>query len=100
MTFVGFDLHKRYITACALDETGQILAERRQLPTALEAVASVAHALVREPSARGGRGIRTVRPPMLCRPCLASACLALFVEQPDPSVADWPDNVDHTWWIT
>ena len=24
MTFVGFDLHKRYITACALDDTGGI----------------------------------------------------------------------------
>jgi hypothetical protein len=26
MTFVGFDLHKRYISACALTETGEILA--------------------------------------------------------------------------
>lgn len=38
MTFVGFDLHKRYITACALDETGAILAEIRQLSTAFDAV--------------------------------------------------------------
>ena len=38
MTFVGFDLHKRYITACALDETGQLIAERKQLSTALESV--------------------------------------------------------------
>ena len=38
MTFVGFDLHQRYITACALDESGAILAEIRQLSTALEAV--------------------------------------------------------------
>jgi hypothetical protein len=38
MTFVGFDLHKRYITACALTETGEILAEIRQLSTSLEAV--------------------------------------------------------------
>ena len=38
MTFVGFDLHKRYITACALDDTGTIIAEIRQLPTAIEAV--------------------------------------------------------------
>ena len=38
MTFVGFDLHKRYITACALTDTGEILAEIRQLSTALEAV--------------------------------------------------------------
>ena len=38
MTVVGFDLHKRYITACALDADGVILAEIRQLSTALEAV--------------------------------------------------------------
>ena len=38
MTFVGFDLHKRYITACALDEAGQLVAERRQLATTLDAV--------------------------------------------------------------
>ncbi|MEO5740388.1 MAG: transposase [Vicinamibacterales bacterium] len=38
MTFVGFDLHKRYITACALDATGVILAEIRQLSTTVDAV--------------------------------------------------------------
>ena len=38
MTFVGFDLHKRYITACARDEAGGILAEIRQLSPAFEAV--------------------------------------------------------------
>ena len=38
MTFVGFDLHKRYITACALTETGAILAEIRQLAASLDAV--------------------------------------------------------------
>ena len=38
MTFVGFDLHTRYITACALDDTGGIIAEIRQLSTAVEAV--------------------------------------------------------------
>ena len=38
MTFVGFDLHKRYITACALDASGEIVAEIRQLSTALESV--------------------------------------------------------------
>ncbi len=38
MTFVGFDLQKRYITACALDASGAILAEMRQLSTSLEAV--------------------------------------------------------------
>ena len=38
MTFVGFDLHKRSITACALDDAGAILAEIRQLSTSLETV--------------------------------------------------------------
>ena len=33
MTFVGFDLHKRYITACALDASGAVVAEIRQLST-------------------------------------------------------------------
>jgi hypothetical protein len=27
MTSVGFDLHKRYITACALDAAGETIAE-------------------------------------------------------------------------
>ena len=39
MTFVGFDLHKRYITACALDGRGALVAEVRQLATAIDAVA-------------------------------------------------------------
>src|SRR5665647_1154606 len=38
MTFVGFDLHKRYITACALNDAGEIMAEIRQLATAFETV--------------------------------------------------------------
>lgn len=38
MTFVGFDLHRRYITAFALDAAGEILAETRQLSTSLETV--------------------------------------------------------------
>ena len=38
MTFVGFDIHKRYITACALDAAGDVVAEIRQLSTAIEAV--------------------------------------------------------------
>ena len=29
MTFVGLDLHKRYITACALSDVGEVLAEVR-----------------------------------------------------------------------
>ena len=38
MTFVGFDLHKRYITACALDASGAPIAEIRQLATTIETV--------------------------------------------------------------
>jgi transposase len=38
-TFVRLDLHKRYITACALDASGGLLAEVRQLATAIDAVA-------------------------------------------------------------
>ena len=33
MTFVGFDLHKRYITACAMDASGAIIAEIRGGPS-------------------------------------------------------------------
>lgn len=32
MTWVDLDLHKRYITVCALDDAGMILAEHRRLP--------------------------------------------------------------------
>lgn len=35
MIYVGLDLHKRYITACALDALGQLLAEERRLATDL-----------------------------------------------------------------
>ena len=38
MTFVGFDIHKRYITACALEAAGEILADVRQLGTSIEVV--------------------------------------------------------------
>ncbi len=38
MTFVGLDLHKRYITACALDAGGAILGEVRRMPISLEAL--------------------------------------------------------------
>jgi hypothetical protein len=31
MTYVGLDLHKRYITACALDASGTVVAEERKL---------------------------------------------------------------------
>jgi transposase len=32
MLWVGLDLHKHYITACAMDELGGIIAEHRRLP--------------------------------------------------------------------
>ena len=35
MIFVGLDLHKRYITACALDVLGNLLVEERRLATDL-----------------------------------------------------------------
>jgi transposase len=38
MAFVGLDLHKRYITACALDATGELLTELRQMPVTLDAL--------------------------------------------------------------
>ena len=38
MTFVGFDLLKRYVTACALDVDGTVVAECRQLATSIAAV--------------------------------------------------------------
>ena len=36
MYYVGLDLHKRYVTACALDSAGQVVATERRLPTAFE----------------------------------------------------------------
>jgi transposase len=38
MIWVGLDLHKRYITACALDEAGVVVAEHRRLPADVEAL--------------------------------------------------------------
>lgn len=38
MTFVRLDLHKRYITACALDARGPLLTEMRSLPATCDAV--------------------------------------------------------------
>jgi transposase len=32
MCWVGLDRHKRYKTACALDEDGRVVAEQRRLP--------------------------------------------------------------------
>jgi transposase len=39
MVTVGLDLHKRYITACALDDAGTVLAEARRLDPTLDALA-------------------------------------------------------------
>jgi transposase len=41
MTFIGLDLHKRYITLCALDDADAVLAELRPLPVALEAITEI-----------------------------------------------------------
>jgi hypothetical protein len=38
MVTVGLDLHKRYITACALDDAGTVLAEHRRLEPSLDAL--------------------------------------------------------------
>lgn len=38
MTFVGLDLHKRYITACALDVTGALLGEVRRMPVSSDSL--------------------------------------------------------------
>lgn len=38
MTVIGLDLHKRYITACAMTEDGEILAGQRRVPPDLAAL--------------------------------------------------------------
>jgi transposase len=38
MVTVGLDLHKRYITACAMDDAGTVLAEHRRLEPSLDAL--------------------------------------------------------------
>jgi transposase len=38
MVTVGLDRHKRYITACALDASGAVLAEHRRLEPSLDAL--------------------------------------------------------------
>lgn len=38
MTFVGLDLHKRYITACALAMDGALLGEVRRMPVSVSAL--------------------------------------------------------------
>lgn len=36
MTFVGLDLHKRYITVCAIDADGKAIGEVRRMPVVLD----------------------------------------------------------------
>ena len=38
MYYVGLDLHKKYITGCALDSQGAVVATERRLPPVLETV--------------------------------------------------------------
>ena len=38
--WVGLDLYQKYITACALDEAGRVVAEHRRLPADAEALIS------------------------------------------------------------
>jgi transposase len=45
MTFVGLDLHKRYITACALDARGGVIGEVRRMPVAVETLGDFLGAL-------------------------------------------------------
>lgn len=45
MTFVGLDLHKRYVTACALDTDGAILAEAKRLAPDLDTLLAFLAAL-------------------------------------------------------
>ncbi len=45
MTFVGFDVRKRYVTACALDAGGEIIAEVKQLDTSIAVVLAWLRAL-------------------------------------------------------
>ena len=45
MTFVGLDLHKRYITACALDAGRAVLAEAKRLSATLDALGGFLAAL-------------------------------------------------------
>ena len=40
MYYVGLDLHKKYITGCALDSQGAVVATERRLPPVLATVLS------------------------------------------------------------
>jgi len=79
MIWVGLDLHKRYVTSWALDDTGVVVAEHRRLPTdpellvawlrelggpvtvAMEATLYWAWLHGREPAHRGERSVRAGR---------------------------------------
>jgi transposase len=45
MTFVGLDLHKRYITACVLDAVGRVAAEVRRMPVSRDTLGDFLAAL-------------------------------------------------------
>jgi transposase len=45
MIWVGLDLHRRYITACALDDGGGRVAEHGRLPTAVDGGLACLHEL-------------------------------------------------------
>lgn len=47
MIYVGLDLHRKYITACAVDSAGQVLATERRLPSMAAALRSWLGALPR-----------------------------------------------------
>ena len=38
MHYVGIDLHKKYLTVCALNKSGEVMAEHRRLANTAEAV--------------------------------------------------------------
>lgn len=54
MIYVGLDLHKRYITACALDAEGALLAASRRLPADWPALAEWLAAVPTPPHGRAG----------------------------------------------
>ena len=60
MFWVGLDLHKKYITACALDGAGSVVAEHRRLPADAEAHAAAERA--------GDAAAPPTRSPLICRP--------------------------------
>jgi len=45
MDYTGLDLHKRYFTLCILTSEGQVVADHRRLPAALEPLTTILEAL-------------------------------------------------------